>query len=153
MYQSILVPYDNSAQAKDALRNAIMIAETCDAKVTVVSVVDSFDFNDPNFVSAARAAGVVEFDDATAQETKRQFSSTQEEVLVEQTADIVGDYANVAYYAVTGKPQQAIIDYGESGNYDLIVMGCRGLGGFRGAVGSISRAIIHSVSIPVLLVK
>lgn len=153
MYRSILVSYDNSEQSKNALRNAIMIAETCDAKVTVVSVVDSFDFNDPDFVTAARAAGVVEFDDETAQETKRQFRSAQEEVLVKQTADIVGDYANMEYYAVTGKPQQAIIDYGESGDYDLIVMGCRGLGGFRGAVGSVSRAIIHSVKIPVLLVK
>ncbi len=127
MYKSILVSFDNSAQSKNALRNAVMLAEACGAKVTVVSVVDSFDFNE--------------------------LHASQQDVLIEQTADIVGDYSDVTYYAVTGKPQEAIVDYGKSGDYDLIVMGCRGLGGFRGVVGSVSHAVVQYVDIPVMLVK
>ena len=48
---------------------------------------------------------------------------------------------------------ETIIDAAKHYNCDLIVMGSRGLGAIRGAIGSVSYGILRSVDIPVLVVK
>ena len=37
--------------------------------------------------------------------------------------------------------------------FDCIVMGRRGLGAIRGAIGSVSYSVLRSVDLPVLIVK
>jgi nucleotide-binding universal stress UspA family protein len=54
---------------------------------------------------------------------------------------------------VGGHPQEVIADYAKDNGFDCIVMGRRGLGGIRGALGSVSYAILHTVELPVLVVK
>lgn len=153
MYQSILVPFDNSDQAKNALKEALGIAKSCDAQITVLSIADLPDFSDPSFMMTAHMTGVVQSNGEGAADVQRQFYTLQEDNLVKDTAEIIGTFPNVKYCAKVGKPQIAIAELSESEHYDLIVMGCRGLGAFRGAVGSVSRAVVHSVNVPVLLVK
>ena len=48
---------------------------------------------------------------------------------------------------------ETIIDAAKHYDCDLIVMGSRGLGAIRGAIGSVSYGILRSVDIPVLVVK
>lgn len=153
MYKSILVPFDNSMHAKNALEQAIMIAKSCDARVTAMTVADLPDFVDPGFTVAARMAGVAQMSDEQMVEVQRQFYIMQKEALIRDTAEIVGDFSQMDYHAVAGKPHNAIAEFADSGDYDLIVMGCRGLGALRGALGSVSFAVVRSVKLPVMLVK
>jgi nucleotide-binding universal stress UspA family protein len=47
-----------------------------------------------------------------------------------------------------------IIDYVEKNNFDYIVMGSRGRGGFKHAIlGSVSHRVLHHSKVPVLIVK
>ena len=153
MYKSILVPFDNSDHAKNALQHAITIAEAGDAQVTVLFVADLPDFNDPGYTVAARMAGVAQASSEELDELRQEFFAVAERNLIADTADIVEDFANVQYRVTAGKPQDLVVDIAESEGCDLIVMGCRGLGALRGALGSVSYAVARSVQIPVMLVK
>ncbi|MHB1044002.1 MAG: universal stress protein [Eubacteriales bacterium] len=53
-----------------------------------------------------------------------------------------------------GNPAREILKMAGEGNYDLIVIGGRGLGALRGALlGSVSAKVIHMASCPVTVVK
>ena len=153
MYKSILVPYDNSDHAKEAVKAAIDLAKPVDGTVTLLSVSDLPSFDDLTFVSAARMAGVQAIGEDQVQEIQREFYASLKANLIEEAAEVVGDFQNVQDRATAGKATTAIVEFAESGNYDLIVMGCRGLSAIRGAMGSVSYAVARSVKLPVLIVK
>ena len=153
MYQSILVPFDNSDHARNALAQAAMIARSCGAKVTVLFVSELPDFTDPGFAVAARMAGVTHMDESELAQAQVDFRVQQEEKLAKDTAEIVGEDVQVEYRVKAGKPHDTVVDLADKGEFDLIVMGCRVLGALRGALGSVSFAVARSVSIPVMLVK
>lgn len=153
MYKSILVPFDNSDHAKSALKHALMIAKSCDARVTLLSVADLPDFADPGFTVAARMAGVAQMSEEQTRELQREYYVTLRGKLVNDAAEIVGDFEAVDYRATAGKPQDVVVEFADSDKYDLIVMGCRGLGALRGVLGSVSFAVARSVRVPVMLVK
>lgn len=51
-------------------------------------------------------------------------------------------------------PARAISDYAESGGFDKIIMGSRGLSPFKGMVmGSVTYKVLNNVKIPVTIVK
>ncbi len=53
-----------------------------------------------------------------------------------------------------GQPADVICSAAKEGNFDLIVMGSRGLGGIRQLIlGSVSSSVVHYSEIPVLIVK
>ena len=60
MYKKILVPYDKSDPAKNALGAALdLAAGVPGAQITVLSVVDWHDFNAETFKIASRMSGVM----------------------------------------------------------------------------------------------
>ena len=52
-----------------------------------------------------------------------------------------------------GNPRDIICDYAKENDIDLIVMGRRGLSGIRGALGSVSTAVLRGTDLPVLVIK
>lgn len=53
-----------------------------------------------------------------------------------------------------GNPAQTIIDYASEGNFDLIVIGSRGLGSLKGVLmGSVSIKVVQMSGCPVAVVK
>lgn len=154
MYKSILVPYDKSSHAKNALRTAVAMAkEQPDAQVCLLYVAELPDFDDPTFEAAAQMAGVERASGDQALALQREFYAKKKQEVVKDAEPIVGDFKNVVYRTTSGKPHTAIVEFAASGKYDLIVMGNRGLGALRGALGSVSYAVLRSVDIPVLIVK
>jgi len=58
----------------------------------------------------------------------------------------------VAYEAVQGRPARALVERGEG--CALLVLGTRGLGGFRGLLqGSVSQQVLHHALVPVAMVR
>lgn len=154
MYHSILVPFDNSEHARNALKSALEIAKLeDDSRITVLTVVDMPDFSDPTFAMAAQMAGMTSPTADTTLEMQREFYEKKRDSLIRAVAPIVGDAGNIVYRTSSGKPQDAIAELANNGAFDLVVMGCRGLGALRGALGSVSYAVLRSVDVPVLVVK
>lgn len=154
MYKSFLVPYDKSDQARKALKAALELASAQEGStIDVLYVAEIPDFSDPAFEAAAQMAGVMKVTSEVAVESQRQYYEAKREALIADAREVVGDFDRVKYHATSGKPQDAIAEFAATGRYDMIVMGCRGLGALRGALGSVSYAVLHSVSIPVLAVK
>ena len=52
-----------------------------------------------------------------------------------------------------GAAARVILDYIQENNCDLVVMGSRGLSGFKEFLGSVSHTVIQQSKVPVLLVK
>ena len=57
-------------------------------------------------------------------------------------------------FSETGSPAVVILDFATSNDMDLIVMGSRGLGLFKGAlIGSVSQKVVEESPIPVMVIK
>ena len=60
----------------------------------------------------------------------------------------------VATFMEVGSPAETITDFSKTNDYDLIVIGSRGLGLLTGVVmGSVSTYVVHHASCPVMVVK
>lgn len=154
MYKSILVPFDKSSHAQNALKTAIDLARLSpEATVTLLYVAEIADLTDPTFEAAAQMAGVSRVSSEMALEAQRAFYKAQKEALIEQATPLIEGFDRVEYRVTSGKPQDAIVEIAETGKFDLLVMGNRGLGALRGAIGSVSYAVLRSVEVPVLIVK
>lgn len=156
MYKKILVPYDKSDSAKNALQAALdMAAGAPDATITVLSVVDWHDFNAETFRIASRMSGVLGDSmgiDAIA-EVESEAVKADTDAIAENIAPLVGDAECVEIAVVNGSPHDSITAYADEGDYDCIVMGHRGLGAVRSMLGSVCYSVLHKTNVPVLIVK
>lgn len=56
-------------------------------------------------------------------------------------------------FVVEGSAIKTLLEHAHSHNCDLIIMGSRGLSGFKEFLGSVSHYIVQNSPVPVLLVK
>jgi nucleotide-binding universal stress UspA family protein len=142
MFKSIVVGVDRSEHARAALTQAVDIAQTQHAALTVVIAYNTVMPWGPvsplpqaavdDFVSGIRADATAIADEATAAIPK------------ELKADVL---------IVDASPAQAILDQVEAGKHDLIVVGSRGRGDASSILlGSVSHSVLHHSRIPVLIV-
>lgn len=156
-FKNILVPYDNSEHAKNALKEAIDLAKNLEgSSVHVVEVAAPpqdlvySSINQTGFGMGVSVASQGDFAQVVEQRNEESDRKLQESItsLVE---DFEGELtAEVVFGIYT---IETIIDAAKHYDCDLIVMGSRGLGAIRGAIGSVSYGILRSVDIPVLVVK
>jgi len=129
----IIVGYDDSESARDALRLAWELAEP-DAVVTVVHA-----FDVPKHVAFVEA-----FERASRAESERIADSARDVVL--------GTAADVRHSTVVGKPADVLADVARERDAALIVVGSRGLGAVRAAIGSVTHRLLHDAPCPILVV-
>lgn len=156
-FKNILVPYDNSEHAKNALKEAIDLAKNLEgSSVHVVEVAAPpqdlvySSINQTGFGMGVSVASQGDFAQVVEQCNEESDRKLQESItsLIE---DFEGELtAEVVFGIYT---IETIIDAAKHYDCDLIVMGSRGLGAIRGAIGSVSYGILRSVDIPVLVVK
>lgn len=141
MYETVLVPTDGSEKSAVAVEHAIGVAKQNDATVHAIHVTelghqtDSLDkeaFGDT--IERVQKAG----EDAVQSVVDR---ATEAGVAVESTV-------------VEGSATTAILEYAETHDIDIIVMGTQGRSdAAREVIGSVTQTIIRTTPIPVLTIN
>ena len=138
MHDRILVPVDGSDSATAALDHALEIAGDHDATVTLLYVADT------NRPSQTRVGtDVIDVLEREGEEIVLEARERAADTDVAATTDVV-----------QGVPHDAIIDYAETKDVDLVAMGAHGRDGLeRYVVGSVAERVINTARMPVLTVR
>ncbi|KYH25014.1 universal stress protein [Halalkalicoccus paucihalophilus] len=138
MYENILLPFDGSERAAEALHHAAEIAHWANATIHILFVADT----------TRDSVTVVENQvvDALVQEGEDIVENA------EQTLHTLGsDYKSDV---VQGNPAPTIVEYAERYDHDLIVMPTHGRRGVsRYLLGSVTEEVIRLASVPVLTAR
>ena len=142
-FSKILVAIDGSDHAEKAFRHAMALAQKFGSKVVVVHVMSPPVAGGGMGHFPVQEAVKAAFDSADSLSSKFSSIAKQEFGLEVETATAKG-----------GAVADEILKAAESNKADLIVMGSRGLTGFKEMVlGSVSNAVVHRAKVPVLTVK
>ncbi|MDG5775138.1 universal stress protein [Haloarculaceae archaeon H-GB1-1] len=138
MYEDILLPFDGSDGAAEALHHAAEIAHWADATIHVLFVADT----------TRDSVTVVETEVVDALVQKGEDIVEE----AEKTLDTLGvDYDSDV---VQGHPAPTIVEYAERYEYDVIVMPTHGREGVsRHLIGSVTEKVVRLSSVPVLTAR
>ena len=141
MFNRILVAYDGSEHSQRASEIAGDMARTC--KTTEVWLICVQDV-----VPYGLGESYVLINELIEEQTRR-----GEEMLA-AARDILGDGFEIQSELLFGSPAERILEYAESKECDLIVMGTRGRSGIASLLlGSQVQKVITNSACPVLAVK
>jgi nucleotide-binding universal stress UspA family protein len=135
MYDRILVPTDGSDAPERAMAQALALAETFDADLHLLHVIDTrrYDTSIESAVEPLRTEGERYLDR-----------------LVEMAA---GTEVPLTTAIETGRPARAILAYVDAHGVDLVVVGTRGEGGLpRRLLGSVTEYVATHADVPVHVV-
>ena len=141
-FKKIVVAYDGSDHAKNAIRIASDLAKAFGSKVYVVEVVDT-----AAMLGMGLAPIPAEIINQIYEKARRDVNEGQELAKSLGVTDVEGQ-------VLEGDPATSIIEFASKNGADLIVTGSRGLSTFkRVLLGSVSTKIVQESRIPVLVVK
>lgn len=157
VFNNVVVAYDGSEQALQAVRKAHEIAQLNEGiKVHVVYITTHPNAQLPaNFNSASfdpqqyllSVDDIMDLYNKTIDEetetVKKGIGDTFADMESQVSIDVVPGYT----------PAADLLGFAKKIDADLIVMGSRGLGAIRGVLGSVSYAVLRESEIPVLVVK
>jgi nucleotide-binding universal stress UspA family protein len=134
----IIVPMDGSKTSFKALDEAIEIARACHATI--------LGFHGISFLPTGMMPSVVPYQIYQKKEAGR---------FMEEAKVRAAKKGILFKYIITfGNPVEQILNMAKTKKFDLIVIGARGKGRIKELfLGSVSNAILHKSTIPVLLVK
>lgn len=142
MFDRILIPTDGSDAVRPAVEMALNLAETHDAMLHVLFIVDQ-----PTSVSGA-GGGFSGLDNLLNELEEKGH----------QTTDAIAEQANASDIETEtavrrGNPHDDILTYANEHDIDVIVMGTHGRTGVKRAlVGSVTENVVRHSEIPVLTV-
>lgn len=139
MYRSLLLATDGSENSMRAAKEAVKIASLVKgAEVTILYVIDS---TESDFAEVPDNSSI-EFELARKRKVQPIINDLEKEEI---------------FYKVEmnfGIPSKIIIEVANQRNFDMLVMGKRGLNPMQEMImGSVSRKVLSEVNCPVLVVK
>jgi nucleotide-binding universal stress UspA family protein len=141
MFHNILVAVDGSPHAEQALAEAIDLAESQHARLTLFTAVAG-----PPAIAYFGAVG-------EAVVTALRDAEAEADAIVRRACARVPDRVSVTTVLTQRPVMRALIRQIECGHHDLVVMGSRGRGAVRSALlGSVSHYVLHHSPVPVLIV-
>lgn len=156
LYQTILVPYDCSEHAQEALIEAARFAnENNEVCLRIVNIVNTEKL-------AEEKLAAQDPQDPNPPYSRSDIDTLYNAVVAdanEQTYQSIGDLLNgleneiVIELIEETHPGDQILSYATQHNCDLIIMGSRGLGAVRGFLGSVSTHVLRSSNIPVMILR
>lgn len=141
MYQKILIPLDGSTLAECVLPHAKAIARGCDiAEMVLLRVVE------PPPTLGGEAIDFVALQNADKEAAEAYLSRIQ--------AELSSEGFEVSYQVLTGRAAEAISEFVQNDEVDLIAIATHGRSGIKRLVfGSVADRLIRSSSVPILLVR
>ncbi|MDJ1434568.1 universal stress protein [Halostagnicola sp. A-GB9-2] len=138
----VLVPFDDSDPAREALEHAVTTYSAID--LTVLHVVE------PSIVTDWRD---------NANDSDASFPITAEDMAVESVFEFVSTIADehditIATEVLLGSPSRAIVQFAEGNDVDWIVVGSHGrTGASRVLLGSVAEQVVRRAPVPVTVVR
>ncbi|MBS4174809.1 universal stress protein [Bacillus sp. FJAT-49736] len=141
MFQKILVAVDGSEMSKKAIDAAIHLAKEQKAEITLVHV--ERNINIPMGMETASVDFIYET-----------IKKEGENLLIEMQKNAVAEGVHTKTEYLQGDPASQIIHLAEKDNYQLIIIGSRGLNNIKEMMlGSVSHKVSQMSHCPVLIVK
>ena len=143
IFKNIVVPFDSSESARNALKQAVVFAQDNEAvQVHVISImaIDTQTYMSYMSPFGGEAAYV---DPEQIQELgEKSIMGKQEELEKSIDPVIAAVKEQVSVELIPGvSPADEIVAYAQEHDADCIIMGSRGLGAVRGMLGSVSYAV------------
>jgi nucleotide-binding universal stress UspA family protein len=141
MFHSILVAVDGSPDAEQALTEAIDLAESQHARLTLITAVCQVPVT---AYGAPAGVPVAEL---------REEAQVEAEAILRRAREGVPDGVSVTTVLSEQPIRVALSRQIAHGHHDLVVMGSRGRGAVRAALlGSVSHHVLHHCHVPVLII-
>ena len=142
MLSKILVPIDGSANSFRALEQAIFLATKIqEAQITVLYIIEDL----PSLYIYSRN---------TIVKLHSVYKSESAKILERCKGMANQSGININTVLEEGDPASKIIGYSEMKQFDLIMMGSRGMGKFKEMIiGSVSNKVLHHAKCSVMLVR
>jgi len=135
--EKILVPLDGSENSFRGLDAAIYHAQKSQAEITAINILP----NMPEMYRDAPPYSEKAQKDAEIMMTEAKKRTSENDVQFQEKI-------------IRGSTGKELVEFAEDYNFDLIVIGSRGLGSVKEAfLGSVSNYIAHKSNVPVLIVK
>ena len=156
-FDKVLIAYDGSEGAKNAVKYALKIIEDA-PEVKLIAYASLVGPSNLEKLLGTGREGTGFVDDNTRthyEEVRSKTYNAAMERLQEQIAEIAGDQIGSFECIVEfhSSPVRGILQAAEKFEVDSIIMGCRGVSAIAGILGSVSFGVIRSAEIPVTVVK
>lgn len=137
--RKIVVAYDGSVGSEKALQWALTLANAIHSQLVIATVVRPPEFS----ASIDEVDAVYEEGEKYAQPLLAKAVAQAENLGLE--ADTV---------ILKGHPAESLVRYAANRQVDLIVLGTRGLGGFKSLIiGSVAQKVVTYSTVPVTVIK
>jgi len=144
LFEKILVPLDGSEHSINALEKAIQIAKKFDGRITLIHAYST------DLVSLPKEYALTE----TTPEMVEVSRYNGANILADAQIRARHQGVQVESLLKAGQAVDSIIETSRDGNFDLIVMGARGLSPMQEILlGSVSHGVTAHAPCPILVVK
>jgi nucleotide-binding universal stress UspA family protein len=154
VFRDILVAVDGSAHAERALEEAIELARSTGASLTLVSVAPElslWSLEGAGLPPPVNPAGGLPLPTDPAQ--RRQQVAREHHEILDRAQTRVPEGVTASTVLLEGRVGEAILQRIRAAGHDLVAMGSHGHGELRSMVlGSVSHEVLHESPIPVLIV-
>ena len=141
VFKNILVPLDGSQAGREALLYALSLAETYQASVWILHVIDLNQY-------------MSSFEQVSGSGYLPQEILDEGQKVLEEVCGLIPAGVTAKTLVKMGRPQERILETAEEMQADLIVMGSRGLGALKQMLmGSVSQHILVHAKSPVLVIR
>jgi len=135
-FKNILVPYDNSANSKKALKQAFVLASLSDGKITIIHIIS---------YNKTMSKIIEPYKETVLQHIKKFMNEIERDA---SRIDIP-----ISEEILYGNPVEKILDLMKKKSFDIVIIGRRGTNKLIGpSLGSVSNAIIQKSKVPVLVI-
>ena len=143
MLKKILVPFDGSGFSHKAFETGLEIAEKFESKLIVLTVLQS-KLSDSAGISLERLHEIQDEEDDAATIMLKKLEDKTKDQNIDFSMDLIRNPST----------SDGIVNFADSNNVDLIVMGSHGRTGFRKLVlGSVANGVVGHAKCSVLITK